>query len=144
MSLIRKRRTQSAIVLPWESRSLWFGPRSLFRQSKVLLGSIALGLVWIWAWCAYREAERVRETQLTIAEVKNVILNFRQQMGRCPHNVSELLAPARSNLIRLRYQPTDAWGKPLKMICPGHFHRESVDVVSAGPDGLWNNDDGIY
>lgn len=39
--------------------------------------------------------------------------------------------------------PVDAWGNELLYWCPGTFNRDTFDVSSAGPDGVFGNDDDI-
>lgn len=39
--------------------------------------------------------------------------------------------------------PMDAWGNELLYWCPGTFNRDSYDVSSAGPDGVFGNSDDI-
>lgn len=43
----------------------------------------------------------------------------------------------------LKATPVDAWGNELLYWCPGTFNRETFDISSAGPDGVFGNSDDI-
>ena len=119
-------------------RDLVLGGR--WRWALAVLGAVAIG--WM-VWRSADERERERETREVIAEVRRAIAQFREDMGRCPHSMRELVHPGRSSARYLRSEPTDGWGNPLWVRCPGRYDPDGVDVVSAGPSGNFLVDDNI-
>lgn len=106
----------------------------------MLVGS-AFALVLLLGFARYAERRvRIRNTQVAIAQVKQAIDRFRADVGRCPRSNAELLHPPLSQKHYLDAIPTDGWGSPLMVQCPGHFEEEAA-VISAGPSGslLWDD-----
>jgi len=85
---------------------------------------------------------QMRNTHVAIAQVKQAIDRFRTEVGRCPNSTTELLHPPLSQKHYLESMPSDGWGRPLHIQCPGHFQDEA-DVISAGPSGSLLEDDNI-
>ena len=85
---------------------------------------------------------RIRNTSVAIGQVKLAIDRFRADVGRCPSSETELLHPPLAQKHYLDAMPTDGWGRPLHIRCPGHYDDEA-DVISAGPSGSLLKDDNI-
>ena len=49
----------------------------------------------------------------------------------CPKELTELVAQGYSHDI-----PLDAWGRPLRLTCPGRRDPRGFEIVSDGPDGI--------
>ncbi|MFK7985276.1 MAG: type II secretion system protein GspG [Sandaracinaceae bacterium] len=132
-----------SIALPWERRGAWL--RELFagRRWKVLLAVSLLGLALLVVARSAERRERERETRAAISKVKRSIGAFRNDMGRCPHNLHELMHPPRSGRRYLRHVPTDGWGRAFFVRCPARYDPEGADVISAGPSGDFLEDDNV-
>src|SRR5262245_33208114 len=141
--MARRRITASTLALPWE------------RQGSRLRELIASGR-WRWAiviaavraigasiYASAAEREKVRRTREVIAEVRRALSQFREDVGRCPHTVRELVHPPRAGTRYLADEPVDGWGNPLWIRCPGRESPDGVDVVSAGPSGNFLVDDNV-
>jgi hypothetical protein len=132
-----------SISLPWERRGAWL--RELFagRRWKVLLAlSIAAGALLLVARSAEQRG-RERESRAAISEIKRSVAAFRNDMGRCPHSLHELMHPPRSGRRYLRQVPVDGWGRAFFVRCPGRYDPEAADVISAGPSGDFLEDDNV-
>jgi len=68
---------------------------------------------------------------------------FRAEVGRCPHSTVELVHPPRAAAQYLTEVPSDGWGRPLHVRCPGRLPGDPADVVSGGPSGSFSIDDSI-
>ena len=137
-----RRRKRERVALPWERREgRWRGVLSNTRW-QVLLGSAFVVLMLI-GFARYAESRvRARNTRVAIGQVKQAIDRFRTDVGRCPSSETELLHPPLSQKHYLDGMPTDGWGRPLHIRCPGNFQDEA-DVISAGPSGSLLKDDNI-
>ena len=43
----------------------------------------------------------------------------------------------------LAFEPEDAWGRPLRLLCPGHDNPRRYDLMSDGPDGIFGGLDRV-
>lgn len=139
----RKRSAISSLALPWERQGGW---SSALISPQRVRAAIAVVLVAAIGWAIWRSVEtreKIRATREVIAETRRALSQFREEMGRCPHSLRELVSPARAGARYLREEPLDAWGHPLWVRCPGRYDPEGVDVVSAGPSGSFLVDDNI-
>jgi hypothetical protein len=64
-------------------------------------------------------------------------------MGRCPRSTFELVHPPKTGAHYLDAVPTDGWGRPLHIRCPGYDKRDVALIVSAGPSGSLLADDNL-
>jgi hypothetical protein len=110
---------------------------------RVGLVAILVGTIGWSIWRSAEERERVRLTRQAIAETRRAIALFREEWGRCPHSLRELVNPSRAGRRYLRERPVDGWGHPLWVRCPGRYDPDDIDVVSAGPSGNFLVDDNI-
>lgn len=128
---MKQRRTSDRhIFFPWERRG---GPfrRVRFDQARpFLLVLFAAGLL---ALVGVREREQsgIRRTRATLLNARTVVDAYMADHdGGCP--------PGGLDALR-GYEgadgiPSDAWGKPLRLDCPGRDHAR-YDLTSDGPDG---------
>ena len=124
------KRDEPRVFFPWEKRR---GVRSLFmraRARQVLL--VVGGLAAFWGLRSHeRHASRVRETRATITMAVNAIAAWRADHDRsCPTSLSDLVSGGYASEV-----PRDAWGRPLRVTCPGRKDPRGFDVTSDGPDG---------
>jgi len=140
----RRRRRQSAgVPLPWEGRRAWL-TRVLSRRRfgpVIAFSLLALGVSSTWRLAKHRG--RVRSTRAAIAEVHRAIGNFRAELGRCPRSTVELVHPPKAGAKYLEELPSDGWGRPLMVRCPGRSDAHGADVISSGPSGSFSTDDNI-
>ncbi len=80
-----------------------------------------------------RERHRtgIRATRATLLVMREGIDAFRaDHENHCPESLSKLREDG-----YLPTAPTDAWGRPLQLICPGRRNPESYDLLSYGASG---------
>jgi hypothetical protein len=141
--LARSSRRKRGISLPWEERPTRLrGLLSGARFQAILALLVVVGLSAL-LWKAADQRSRVRETRMAIAEVRTAVLAFREAEGRCPDRLSELVRPPRAGRRYLREVPRDGWGRRLYVRCPSRHDPDQVDIVSAGPDGSFFEDDNV-
>lgn len=121
---------RSNVFFPWERRRgvVGFVLRARFRLALVFVLVVTLLVVIV-----RREARaaRVRATRATIGDVVRAVATYRAgSSGKCPAALDELV---RAGL--LLDTPTDAWDRPLRLVCPGRKDPKGFEVVSDGPDG---------
>lgn len=141
MGMVRSR-NRDRISLPWERRGGRLRGAMRNTRWQALFASVLLVALLI-GFARYAERRvRMRDTRVAIAQVKQAIDRFRADVGRCPSTNTELLHPPLSQKHYLDAMPTDGWGRPLHIRCPGQFEDEA-DVISAGPSGSLLKDDNI-
>src|SRR5579884_1034479 len=124
------RRDEPTVFFPWERRR---GLGSFFmraRARQVLLVAFAAG-AFAWALRHHKRVADVRATRTTITATIGAIAAWRadHDLG-CPASLADLVASG-----YLSELPRDAWGRPLRVVCPGRVDRQGFDVSSDGPDG---------
>lgn len=118
------------VFFPWEKRR---GLRSVFgraRAGQILLG---VGLVCAFVWLRSRERRKadVRATRAEITTTQVALAAWRADHDQsCPSALGDLVAAGYLHGI-----PRDAWGRPLRVVCPGRIDTAGFDVSSDGPDG---------
>jgi len=137
-----RRRKRDRVSLPWERRGGRLRGALTNTRWQALLGSTLLVALLLGFARYAKHRVRVRDTRVAIGQVKQSIDRFRADVGRCPSSNTELLHPPLSQKHYLDRMPTDGWGRPLHIRCPGHFEDEA-DVISAGPSGSLIEDDNI-
>lgn len=133
----RKPREQT-IFFPWER------PASLIRRlgiSRARLVAAFAAFVLLFAVLGFREEKKIglRLTRATIGTVASAVDKYRaDHEGKCPESLAELKPNG-----YIGFEPVDAWGRPLRLICPGFEHPERYDLMSDGPDGAFGGLDRI-
>jgi general secretion pathway protein G len=125
----RKSRT-NAILLAWESRGGIVGRLGLSRVRPFIAVAIALTFI---VFLAVRDRQRTgeRATRASLLVARRALDSFRaDHEGKCPHQLEELQTAG--YVLEL---PDDAWGHPLRLVCPGRTDPTSYDLMSDGPDG---------
>lgn len=136
-----RRRNERGIALPWENRGNPIGRLFAGARSRgVVVGLLALsGLVLLVRSAEQRAAER--QTRIAVDETTRAVLRFRADHHRCPHSIDELLHPPLSGTRYLHETPRDGWGNPLLVRCPGLRDPDDVDVLAAGSEGSFFDDE---
>lgn len=125
------RTRESKVFFSWERRRGLFGV--LGRARVRLVAAVVIGLVLI-IWIRGREerAAGVRATRATITTAHGSVAAYRADRGgACPKEWSDLVTGGYA-----REAPIDAWGRPLRMTCPGRRDPKGFDLTSDGPDGI--------
>jgi general secretion pathway protein G len=123
-------RDEPKVFFPWERRS---GLRSLFGRARARQALLAAFVVLLLVALRSRErkAADVRATRAEITTTMLALSAFRADHDRaCPGALGDLVAAG-----YLRSVPRDAWGRPLRVTCPGRRDPAGFDVTSDGPDG---------
>ena len=121
----------SKVFFPWERRRGVFGILGRARVRLVVAGVLALLLI-IWIRSREERAAGVRATRATITRAQGAISAFRADHGgACPKELGELVTGS-----YVSEAPIDAWGRPLRLTCPGRRDPRGFDLVSDGPDAV--------
>lgn len=123
-------RTRSSIFFPWEGRR---GLHGIFRTGKVrpvFVFCAVIGFVLVIA-ARERQESGIRETRATLLGARRALDAYlAENDGNCPKNLDEVL-----NFGTFESSPRDAWGRPLRLVCPGRRQGERYELLSDGPDG---------
>jgi hypothetical protein len=141
--MARRRISPSTLALPWERQGSRLREMIQGGRWRWLFGLVLFVGIGAAVWHSAAERDRVRRTREVIAETRRALAQFREDVGRCPNSMRELVHPPRSGVRYLREMPVDGWGNPLWVRCPGRYDPDGVDVVSAGPSGNFLVDDNI-
>lgn len=125
-----RRVRESVVFFPWERRRGLLGALGRARLRLVVLVVLVLLLV---AWIRAREesAAAVRATRATLTTTRRAVSAYRaDHAGACPKELAELVTGGYARDV-----PLDAWGRPLRLTCPGRKDPQGYDLTSDGPDG---------
>jgi general secretion pathway protein G len=128
---VATKRAEPRVFFPWERRR---GLRSLFGRGRVRqVLAVAAGVtVFVLLLRRERREADVRATRAEIGNLTNAMAAWRADHDRtCPASMADLVSGG-----YLHEAPRDAWGRPLRVACPGRRDRLGFDVTSDGPDGL--------
>ena len=118
------------ILFPWERRRMlrrWLGLGQL--RPYLLLG--ALGAFVFLIGLSERRAAGERQTRATLIGARRAVEAYiADSDGGCPRDMTQAAEHA-----RLEHTPEDAWGRPFRLLCPGH-ESNPYELMSDGPDGL--------
>jgi general secretion pathway protein G len=123
-------REKPKVFFPWERRR---GLRTVFRRARVRQGLLIAGSVVVFVLLRQRElrASEVRATRAAITTADQAISAWRADHDRpCPSSLTDLVSGG-----YLPELPRDAWGRLLRVTCPGRKDPQAFDVSSDGPDG---------
>lgn len=124
------KREERTVFFPWEKRQGVWSLLGRTRARQVLLG-VALVIVFVILRGRERYAADVRATRATITTTMNAVAAWRADHERgCPGTLADLVSGG-----YLHHVPRDAWGHPLRVLCPGRKDPRGFDVASDGPDG---------
>jgi len=118
------------IYLPWERRGGISRRLGLARLRPFFLALVALSVLVL---LGIRERQRTgeRSTRAALLVVRRALDAYRADHdGRCPKQLDEL-----ETARYLTDLPDDAWGRPLRLVCPSRREGVAYDLSSDGPDG---------
>jgi general secretion pathway protein G len=130
--VILKRENDRRILFPWEGRG---GLRRFIELGRVRPIALGVAVLTLLVSIGVREhrAAGIRRTRATLLGVRPAIQAYMaDHEGGCPPALSVL--PER--YARFKEPPTDAWGQPLRLICPADELGKSFVLESGGPDGV--------
>lgn len=126
-----KRRRPSKVFFPWERRRGLFGAIGRAR-SRVILGILTVVVVVAWIRGREEKAAGIRATRASITTMQRAVASYRaEHSGTCPRELTELITGGYARDI-----PVDAWGRPLRLTCPGRQDPQGFEIASDGPDGV--------
>lgn len=128
--MAKHRPRERHIFFPWEKRGGALRRIRLDHTGPVLLALGVIGMVVLMGMHE-RKSAGIRRTRATLLNVReNVDSYMADHDGGCPKGglggLAEYDGP--------EGVPRDAWGRPLRLSCPGAEHAR-YDLFSDGPDG---------
>ncbi len=120
----------SGVFFPWEKRS---GVLGLVQRTRIRVVMLVLFVVAVIALIHRREEHdaSVRATRASISTAFYAVQQYRaDHSAACPRDLNELVSGGYSRDV-----PVDAWGRPLRLVCPGRRDPKGFDLSSDGPDG---------
>ncbi|WP_437734166.1 type II secretion system protein GspG [Sorangium sp. So ce1335] len=126
----RRRQRESTIFFPWERGGGLFR-RTGMARAKPFAAGLAMVVLLLLLGARERRLVGIRSTRATLSVVHGAITLYRaDHERRCPGSLEELKREG-----YLAIDPVDAWGRPLRLTCPGRKDPEGYDLMSDGPDG---------
>jgi len=126
-----KRRRASKVFFPWERRRGVFGVIGRARLRIVLGIGLAFAII-VWVRGREERAAGIRATRASITTMFRAVASYRaDHAGACPKELTELVTGGYSRDV-----PVDAWGRPLRLTCPGRRDALGFEISSDGPDGI--------
>jgi general secretion pathway protein G len=119
------------VFFPWERRRGLFG---VIGRARVRIVAAVLVTVALVLWIHGREEKSagIRATRASITTMYRAVAAYRaDHTGSCPKELGELVAGGYSRDV-----PLDAWGRPLRLTCPGRRDAHGFEISSDGPDGV--------
>jgi hypothetical protein len=130
------------LPLPWERARQPFRLFVSKRHFVPVLGALLVGSFLYTAYTLGSQRADVRSTRATLAEVERATRAFLADLGRCPEDVNELVHPPKSGTHYLSEPPLDAYGRAPALRCLSG-ERTEIEVLSAGPNGSFLDDDNV-
>ncbi len=128
--MAKRRRTERHILFPWERRGGLLRRIRIDQAGPFLAVMGAVSLVALVGMHERRESG-IRRTHATLLNVRNAVDSYMADHdGGCPAAGLDGLG----SYANFEGAPRDAWGKPLRLECPGSDNAR-YDLSSDGPDG---------
>ena len=130
--MARRRGSDRSIFFPWERGGSFWARRGLIRARPFVAGAIMMLLLLLLGAREHR-LTGIRSTRATLSVVHSAVDAYRaDHERRCPPALDVL---EREGYLAKETKPIDAWGRPLRLVCPGRWDAEGYDLMSDGPDG---------
>lgn len=128
--MARRRQREQTIWFPWERRG-GILRRSGLARARPFAAALGMALFVLLLGARERRKTGIRATRATLALVHEAIDAYRSDHERkCPPSLAALKTDG-----YLAADANDAWGRPLRLTCPGRKDPEGYDLASDGPDG---------
>lgn len=136
--MARRRKTEQTIFFPWERTVPFLRGLGLSRARPFVWAAGMAALVLLLGVRERREIG-IRSTRATIGVVAQAVDAYRADHARsCPSSLGELQTQGYTKVSTV-----DAWGRPLRLLCPGFSNPDSYDLMSDGPDGVFGGLDRV-
>src|SRR5579863_9025265 len=123
--MISRRRTEPLVFFPWEQKRGLLGAFGR-RRAGVIVSATLVGLAVAALYQSGERSAAVRATRATITTAGRAVSAYRaDHAGSCPRKLSDL-----ATLGYAREEPLDAWGRPLRLVCPGRKDKLGFDLTS--------------
>ena len=126
----RRRLIDRRIFFPWEGKGglLRWLRVGRFRPAIMVLAVVGVvGLVGV----RERRAAGIRQTRAMVLDARRIVDSYlAEHEGECPPSLAAAVAESDHSEV-----PRDAWGRPLRLICPGRWEESTYELMSDGPDG---------
>lgn len=131
-------RQDRRIFFPWEGRG---GARRFVSMGRfvplIAIACLAIGVSWLLARERYAAGER--RTRVVLTAVRPAVERYLlEKEGACPRSLSDVTPYLKSPSSIL-----DAWGRPLRLVCPSGRPGVEYVLMSDGPDGAAGGRDRI-
>jgi general secretion pathway protein G len=128
--MARRRQREQTIFFPWE-RGGSILRRTGLARARPFAVALLMALFVLMLGARERKKTGIRATRATLAVVHSAVDAYRADHERkCPPSLVSLRAEG-----YLASDPIDAWGRPLRLTCPGRRDPQDYDLMSDGPDG---------
>lgn len=124
-------RADRRIFFPWEGRGGLRRYLAMGRFGPVLV--IALVATFLgWVVSRERRAAGERQTRVALSVVRPAVERYLvEHEGACPARIEEV-----AQYLEPPEIPKDAWGQPLRLVCPSVRPGVPYVLMSDGPDGI--------
>lgn len=128
--MARRRPREQTIFFPWE-RGGGFLRRSGLSRARPFAAALVLMVLVLLLGARERRKTGIRATRATLGVVHGAVAAYRADHDkRCPPSLAALRKEG-----YLGIAPVDAWGRALRLTCPGRTDPEGYELMSDGPDG---------
>jgi general secretion pathway protein G len=128
--MARRRQRDQTIWFPWE-RGGGLLRRTGLARARPFAAAIAMALFVLLLGARERRKTGIRATRATLSVVHAAVDTYRADHERkCPLSLAALKTDG-----YLASDAVDAWGRPLRLTCPGRKDPDGYDLMSDGPDG---------
>jgi general secretion pathway protein G len=128
--MLRRRTESRRVFFPWERKRGYLGFVGRAR-ARLIIGALAALTVVVVLHRREAYLASVRATRASIDLVDRSVYAYRaDHSGACPRDLADLVSGGYARDV-----PQDAWGRPLRLTCPGHRDARGFEVSSDGPDG---------
>jgi general secretion pathway protein G len=129
--MARRRQREQTIFFPWERGGGGFFRGRGATRARPFAVAIGMAVLLLLLGARERRLTGIRSTRVTIGLVRNAVDAYRADHEKaCPPALNVLKAEG-----YLAVDPVDAWGRPLRLTCPGRSDPHRYDLMSDGPDG---------
>jgi general secretion pathway protein G len=131
MPIFRPPTESRRVFFPWEKKRGALGVLGRAR-ARLIIGVTVVLFVVVSVRRREEKLASIRATRASIDVTDRSVESYRADHGGvCPRELGDLVASGYA-----RDPPLDAWGRPLRLACPGERDPRGFDVYSDGPDGL--------
>ena len=136
--MVKRKAREQTIFFPWERPGSFIKRLGLSRARIAVAFAFFVGLL-VLLGVRERHTIGVRLTRATIGTVAKGVDKYRADHdGQGPKDIADLKKEG-----YIAFDPVDAWGRPLRLLCPGFSRTRGYDLMSDGPDGAFGGLDRV-